>query len=70
MNEKPEDRISVPPNVTTLQDLQDWFAGMALSGLLAADTDGVDSDENVAFRAYALANRMLHERALRRGNLK
>jgi len=67
MNEKPEDRISVPPNVITLQD---WFAGMALSGLLAADTNGVDSDENVAFRAYALANRMLHERALRRGSLK
>jgi len=67
MNEKPEDRVSVPPNVIALQD---WFAGMALLGLLAADTGGVDSDENVAFRAYALANRMLHERALRRGNLK
>ena len=43
--------------------LRDWFAGMALQGLLASQQpDWTASDEGSTYRAYKLADIMLAER--------
>ena len=43
--------------------LRDWFAGMALQGLLSSQQpDWTASDEGSTFRAYKLADAMLAER--------
>ena len=42
--------------------LRDWFAGMALQGMLAAEIDGeVWDEEKCATRCYRFANAMLRE---------
>ena len=43
--------------------LRDFFAGQALAGMCASETDGVSySSGNVASRAYKIADAMLKER--------
>lgn len=46
--------------------LRDWFAGQALQGLLAGDTDDAwTSYDPMVSRAYDLADRMLRQRITR-----
>ena len=43
--------------------LRDYFAGLAMQGLLTAEIVGDYSNEHVAEIAYLIANAMLKERA-------
>jgi hypothetical protein len=43
-------------------ELRDWFAGQALMGFMASDTDFSDHVEIVAETAYKLAGAMLEAR--------
>ena len=43
-------------------DLRDWFAGMALQGLLTAEIVGDYSNEHVAEIAYRIADVMMKQR--------
>lgn len=43
-------------------ELRDWFAGQALSGVIAADTDNEVPCEDAAECAYKLADAMMEAR--------
>lgn len=47
-------------------DLRDWFAGKALSGLLAKNREPVseENEKQLSFRSYALADLMMEARTL------
>lgn len=60
--------MAVPSHWEMIQDgmgLRDWFAGQALTGIMAHHTiipiPGL-SDQNIVHRAYAIAQAMLVER--------
>ena len=44
--------------------LRDWFAGMAMNGMLAARDEGVnlEGSDGIAYAAYYLADAVLKER--------
>lgn len=56
--------MEVKKNKEDLEDLRDWFAGMAMQGLLAQETEDwcYNNVEDAAARAYQIANAMLKER--------
>ena len=43
-------------------ELRDWFAGMAMQGMLSADTDNVAPSLELVKAAYEYADQMLEER--------
>lgn len=65
----PTAALPVPPKSTTHKELRDWFAGMALNGILAggfADTiphDDISGGEYAAYFAYQYADAMLSARS-------
>lgn len=63
MTSGPEPRVNAFTHCNEGMTLRDYFAGMALQGLLSADIDDEKNADCLASQAYACADAMLLERA-------
>lgn len=57
--------MGTEPKLEILRDisLRDWFAGMALQGMIASNTEGLKAPDYWSRMAYNIADSMLTERS-------